>query len=302
MSARVTMLGARALLALASATLLGLAGCDGEGSARPAPTPPAGGAGGQGGQGQGGQGGQGAQGGGGEAPVPVKRTVSQRHPLGNVEAVENLLWDGDFELSSPFADQYPWFVGPPFGFGALDVRLGADCFSGLKCMALKKKKAALAMGVGSVAPALSASVHVKLLGETKLCAEVTAALTTLSPASPDPDVGLVMAAEVPDATGYCHYAATVEGRVDKVWLYVENDTDGDVLVDDAVVLRAEAAASVKRAGGPGHGASSLAAPLSQATRARLAAAKEELRKAPKQLSSGRDALRGLEAWRGKAER
>jgi hypothetical protein len=278
---------AASLATFASLALLSVAGCDGEGNARPAPTPSAGGAGGQGGAG--GAGGV-AQGGGGSAPTPtVKRTVEQRHPLGNVQAAENLLWDGDFELSSPFADQYPWFQGPPFGFGGLDVRLGAACRSGLKCLSLKKKKAALAMGVGSTAPALSASVHVKLLGETKLCAEVTAALTTLSPGSPDPDVGLAMEAEVPDASGTCHYAATVGGRADKVWLYVENDTDGDVLVDDAVVLRAEATSTVK----------SLAAPLSGPALARLAAAKDDVRKLPKQLSSGREALRGLEAWRGR---
>ena len=46
------------------------------------------------------------------APVAPRRTVIERSPYGNVKASQNLLWDGDFEWSSPFADQYGW-IEPP---------------------------------------------------------------------------------------------------------------------------------------------------------------------------------------------
>ena len=61
--------------------------------------------------------GPGGGGGGGSPPDPpdppaVKRTVIERNPFGNVEASQNLLWDGDFEWSSPFTDQYGWYEPP----------------------------------------------------------------------------------------------------------------------------------------------------------------------------------------------
>ncbi|MBM4359336.1 MAG: hypothetical protein FJ096_14635, partial [Deltaproteobacteria bacterium] len=46
-----------------------------------------------------------SSGGGGE---PVRRTVTTRNPFGNVAVSDNLLWDGDFEWLSSFADQYAW--------------------------------------------------------------------------------------------------------------------------------------------------------------------------------------------------
>ena len=80
--------------------------------------------------------------------APPKRTVLHRNPFGNVAKTENLLWDGDFEMSSPFSDEYGWLTGPPFSYAFSGVRIGAECRSGIKCAVLPKKKYLVAIGVG----------------------------------------------------------------------------------------------------------------------------------------------------------
>lgn len=221
---RRAALAALSGLALAA---LAVAACDTSEALSPSPTPPDGGpppdasSGGAGGR-------------GGGAPAP-KRSMLQRNPFGNVAARDNLLWDGDFEWSSPFSDQYGWLWGPPFGFDLPPLVVGPACRSGLKCMTLPDSDALLAIGVGTTAPGVSASVWVWTSPESSGCAEVSAVLTWTTIGAQEDDVPLALADG--SAGGWCHLAGAAPERAGKLYLYVENDSGEPALVDDAVVTR-----------------------------------------------------------------
>jgi hypothetical protein len=231
--------GLGSLRALGCAWLL--AACSSEGGLLPpAPAPsvaPTGDAGPPPDAGGGGQGG---------APTEAKRLVIERSPFGNVSVADNLLWDGDFEWSSAFSDQYGWLFGPPFGFSLPPATVGAVCRSGLKCMRLEDNDSLLGIGVGSTAPALEASVFVKPDPAGTGCADVAVALISLSLSANEPDVEVPLESEV-DA-GWCRFRGATGRREGKQYLYVDNNSDADVLVDDAVLRRLDTAPSAVHLG------------------------------------------------------
>lgn len=165
--------------------------------------------------------------------APVRRTVTTRNPLGNVAVSDNLLWDGDFEWLSSFADQYPWLYGKSFQFIGYDLPkqvLGAACKSGVKCIELPKGGIAIGSAVASRKSALEASVHVATESD---CSEITVALLGFD--TDDPDVALEPKGRF---EGWCYYQAVVSERESATWLYIENGSSSAVRVDDAVVRRA----------------------------------------------------------------
>ena len=141
----------------------------------------------------------GSGGGGGDEPSAPKCTVLQRNPFGNVAESENLLWDGDFEWSSPFSDQYGWLKGPPLSYAFDGVEIGSVCRSGIKCASLKKGKILVAIGVASKDASLLASFWMKPADGS--CSGVTAELFGLT-SNGDEDVAIGATSEAPDASGW----------------------------------------------------------------------------------------------------
>lgn len=177
-----------------------------------------------------GEGGSGGEGGGGPAPVVI-RTVEQRNPFGNVAASDNLLWDGDFEWSSPFSDQYGWLFGPPYGYAFPAATVGADCRSGIKCVTLPKNRGIIGIGVGSGTGSLVVSTFAK--PKTGVCADVDVSLIGLFTGAGDETIPPT--ADAPDSTGWCQYRATIASYPKKAYLLVDNNSGDDLLVDDAVL-------------------------------------------------------------------
>lgn len=180
----------------------------------------------------------GGGGSGGDAGPP-KRTVETRNPFGNVAKSQNLLWDGDFEWSSPFADQYGWINYPQSAsaFGFEGIVIGSECRSGIKCASVAKGKNIIGIAVSSVDAKLATSYWAKIQAGT--CSDVEGRLVSL--ATNDPGVPIAAASEAPDATGWCHFETTVEPQPLKVYLWIHNKTGEPIVVDDAVVERAPAA-------------------------------------------------------------
>lgn len=223
-------LGAYGWLCLLGAAAAGLGGgCELEERLNPvsAPGPDAGSDAGQGGQG------------GSGGALPVRRTVEQRNPFGNVAAARNLLWDGDFEWSLPFPEQYGWLAGTPSQItGDMPVIVvGPECASGLKCAQLGVNRALLGLGVSSQGHELSASVWIKP-AEPSCEGAIDVMHFTESPS--EPEVSLAPESAQPDERGYCHFAAVVPERARASYLYVANRSGGELLVDDAVLLPLEA--------------------------------------------------------------
>lgn len=190
----------------------------------------------------------GAGGGAPDAAAPAdagakRREVYQRNPFGNVAARENLLWDGDFEWSSAFSDQYGWIEVPVTTLAFTGVRVGAECRSGLKCAAVKKGGGLFGIAVTSRGQELEASfwAHPSVpkgapKGKTPSCKGVTGWLT--SNGGSDADAMIPADAELPDASGWCHFAVVTPERQDKTYVYIDNATGAELIVDDAVLVRA----------------------------------------------------------------
>ncbi len=168
-----------------------------------------------------------------------KREVFERNPFGNVAARDNLLWDGDFEWSSAFSDQYGWINVPITSLTFTGVRVGPECRSGLKCAAVKKGGGLVGIAVTSRGQELAASVWAKPTSANASppsCTKITALLT--SNGGTDADAVLPPDADAPDASGWCHFAVIAPPRSDKPYLYLQNDTGAELVVDDAVIVRA----------------------------------------------------------------
>jgi hypothetical protein len=172
-----------------------------------------------------------------EPPPPAdaglpRRTIEQRNPFGNVAETENLLWDGDFEWSSPFSDQYGWLSGPPLGYAFPGARIGAECHSGIKCAAVKKKGNLAAVGVAAEGLKLDVSFwsHVKKGG----CDGVKATVISLY-VNGDPMAPVTADLPLPGADGWCRYHSVIAARKVKPYLLIVNNSGDEIIVDDAVM-------------------------------------------------------------------
>jgi len=189
--------------------------------------------------GTGGGGGGGTGGTGGGTPGTPIRTVEQRNPFGNVAASDNLLWDGDFEWSSPFSDQYGWLYGQPYGYAFPAATIGAACRSGVKCVTVPKNKGVIGIGVGTSSSALAVSAYARL--KAGLCADVDVSLMGLFTSMDD--IAVPPTTEAPDALGWCLFQSTVPAFPQKVYLLIDNNTGDEMVVDDVVVRAVPAGAA-----------------------------------------------------------
>ena len=229
---------------------------------------------------------------GGSAPdagVP-RRTVMTRNPFGNVAETENLLWDGDFEWHSAFADQYGWLSGSSvnsLGFGFSDIRLGAECRSGLKCAGMKKNRAIAGIAVASMGNKILASFWARIaMGD---CTDVSATIIPFGDVK-DPSVIVKPVSPEPDASGWCHFESVLDPRKGKPVLLIQNGTGADIVVDDAVIKKVAPEMSIKAYHGP------PSAKLAE----EIEAAREALRRARGPHDPPKNAAqKAFEAWRGK---
>lgn len=180
-------------------------------------------------------------------PPPPVREVFQRDPFGNVKEAQNLLWDGDFEWQSAFADQYGWSEG--FGFTLLQPVVGPECRSGLKCARVGSESSILGIGMSSAVADLYVSGWVRPSDID--CHSIDFLLI------PDGVPDDAFPAEVPPVEdergedGWCRYQVIAPQRDAKSFVHVGVPTPGSTaIVDDVVLRRAteEESRSIPRAG------------------------------------------------------
>lgn len=201
--------------------LLLIAACGSESHGGPAPLDAGVGAGGAGVGG----------GSGGEAPTPTKRTIIQRNPFGNVEQADNLLWDGDFEWRSPFADQYGWLSGNGsfLSYAMPALALGEACRSGLKCATVPAGHQIVGLSLGSREAALAVSFWAR--PESGACDDVLGVVTDFAGGPQH----AIPAPAAPEADGWCRFAALVTESGGAPILFIRNEGGAPVVVDDAVI-------------------------------------------------------------------
>jgi hypothetical protein len=280
-------------LALGAAAALSSGGCSLDGLAAPLDTSGGGGAPASG-RVDAGAGGAGGATPDASAPLPdggpKKREVYQRNPFGDVAVHENLLWDGDFEWQSAFSDEYGWIDVPVTTFTFTGVRVGPECRSGLKCAAVPKGGGLFGIAVTTRGAGLEARFWAKPSapkGKPPSCKGITGMLTSNGGA--DTDAPIPPVADAPDASGWCEYHVVAPERHDKTYLYIDNGSGAEALVDDAVLVRAAAMKARSAELGP---------PTAEAL-AKHEAIAAELRKLPRGPHDAppNAARRALEQWR-----
>lgn len=159
------------------------------------------------------------------------RTVGYRNPLGNTRVVDNLMVDGDFELTGR-TGQMPWQAFDKNGQATLSYDTGGRCRSGVRCGSITKGQNL----VGYFAVPETGSVAVTIYGkpDTGKCTDLRAYVYDLTGTASSSS--LVQTMPTPDATGWCTYSGVAKGlaRLEPV-IYLD-DVGGRVLVDEAVAL------------------------------------------------------------------
>ncbi len=185
------------------------------------------------------------------SPPKVKRTVIQRNPYGDIAASDNLLWDGDFEWQTAFGDEYGWVDASLFiGVGTFpEIKIGAECHSGMKCGYIVAHGKASAIGVAPSGAQVSASAWVKPPSDN--CSDVHVQLFSCS-ATGDPAVPLTDADGKTDAGGWCHFQVVAPQRTSATCMAFDAQFggNGEALIDDAVVHAAPPGAQPLMAFGP----------------------------------------------------
>lgn len=184
-------------------------------------------------------------------PAAVKRTVIERNPYGDVAATDNLLWDGDFEWQTAFGDEYGWVDSSLFaGVGTFpEIRIGAECHSGMKCGYIEAGRKASAIGVAPSGAEVSASAWVKPPSDN--CSDVTVQIFSCG-ATGEPDVPLTDADGKADADGWCHFRVLAPARKTATCMVFDAQFGGgkEALIDDAVIEAAPVGAQAFMASGP----------------------------------------------------
>ena len=190
-----------------------------------------------------------ATGGGGSGetpPTPTKvREVSFRNPFG--EVAENLLADGDFELSfASFDGQYGWFGFSPLSGSPvpLEAETGGLCRTGLRCARMQRGSGLFARGTAAPDGAEhQVSIWMKSTSGSPEGATPCALADVYLIACDSFNVlGGLEAAGSPDAAGWCQLDGVANPSTRALCLYIEIGDD-DVLVDSATLLPLEAQAN-----------------------------------------------------------
>jgi hypothetical protein len=185
---------------------------------------------------------------GGAAPSAARRirTVEQRNPFGDTTIEDNLLVDGDFELSSSNG-QYGWraISLQPNAEGATDLvtETGGLCHSGMSCGVVDNQTALLAFGAEPRDKPMDINVWVKPPAAD--CAVVSVSLVSCTSEAALTVATIAPVTTSPGADGWCHLEAIAPTMDSQPCLFVSASLQKNqrALVDDASIVAADGTGS-----------------------------------------------------------
>lgn len=170
------------------------------------------------------------------SPVKAKRTVEVRNPFGNTQVADNLMADGDFELTGRY-DQQPWLAFGAQGRSVLNFDTGGHCRSGVRCLSLAPGDTVVGWFATPKQGKVTVSLWAKPIGGSG-CKELTVHVVDLDDAKnvttqiPPPGA--------PDDSGQCHFEGAVPsapGGSPAVYLEVADRSKvTSIVVDEVVAL------------------------------------------------------------------
>lgn len=169
---------------------------------------------------------------------PVVRTVEQRDPFGHTSVADNLLVDGDFELTSANG-QYGWIAFAAGAQADLVRETGGLCRSGVTCGVITPGTSLLAYGAAPDKKSLQVTLYAKpphpdcdLLGVSLIsCVDMVQSIAIVEPV-----------ALKPDASGWCEYQGVSSPMQQEPCLFLSSyaQTGERTLIDDASLVAADA--------------------------------------------------------------
>ncbi|HEY1959568.1 MAG TPA: hypothetical protein VGH28_28355 [Polyangiaceae bacterium] len=195
---------------------------------------------------------------GNPAPAAPRRMAFHRSPFGDALQADNLMIDGDFELTGR-TDQAPWITfDPTQGQVTLDYDTGGHCRSGIRCAVL----AAPDVLVGYMGSPMLTNIHVRAYAKvsTGKCSDVDIFAIDLE----DNTTGKSVTApsKTPGPDGWCVYDGDVDDDpLQQPALYVQPAAKASVTLDDVTALPIGEA--------PVHGITPPPSEMDVATKARM---------------------------------
>lgn len=170
------------------------------------------------------------------APVAItpKRTVEVRNPFGNTQIADNLMADGDFELTGRY-DQQPWLAFGASGQSVLNFETGGKCRSGVRCLVLKPGDTVIGWFATPKQGKITLSLWARPIGGN--CKDLTVRVVDIDD---EQNAAAIPAPGAVDETGQCHFESAVAGYpggAPAVWLEVADRAKvTSITVDEVVAL------------------------------------------------------------------
>ncbi|MBI5535498.1 MAG: hypothetical protein HY898_22400 [Deltaproteobacteria bacterium] len=179
-----------------------------------------------------------------DAPVtpeaaPMRRQVLHRSPFGNLEQTGNLLFDGDFEWSSP-GGQTAWTGFGQLGAVDMGIETGGLCRSGLRCAVIDNTYDVLGEAVAATHSGLQLSVWAKVPSTDCSVVEIYTLSLMLMAVGMQPPI--VPDSPEPDGSGWCHYQGLIVAKDEAVGVFISASTIDDgqrVILDDVTLLASD---------------------------------------------------------------
>jgi hypothetical protein len=199
----------------------------------------------------------------GAAPAPAapRRTVFHRNPFGDAFQADNLMVDGDFELTGRY-DQAPWYAinANQYSQDTLNYGTGGQCRSGIRCGALANPDVLLGYMASPLLENMVVRAYAKVSDD--VCDEVKFLTIDVMTGITDKYVDPV--SKTPAADGWCVYESQTDNQaLQQPALYVTMSTQkkSTAFVDEVSVLPVSEA--------PVHGITQPPTPVDAATKARV---------------------------------
>lgn len=168
-------------------------------------------------------------------PTAPRRTVGYRNPFGDLSHPDNLVADGDFELTGR-SGQMPWQLYANGGQATLDYDTGGACLSGVRCALIGKSQTLIGYFASPATANIQISVHVR--SDSGRCLD--ASIFTVDLVNGQPSSPLYAVQTGPDSTGWCTFSAKALNLADRqsaIDIELAASAKGTQLwVDDALAL------------------------------------------------------------------
>lgn len=136
-------------------------------------------------------------------PAAARRTVGHRNPFGDALQSDNLMADGDFELTGR-SGQAPWTVYNNQNQGTLNYDTGGHCRSGIRCGVIGVGDQLV--GVIASPPNMDFIVRLYVLPDSGRCSDVDVLLVDLNSGS---EAGSVPPPSAPGPDGWCLFEGSI---------------------------------------------------------------------------------------------